>query len=144
LVLYDISGSYYTGKEGELVQYGYNRDRKKGHPQIVYGVLCNKEGCPVGVEVFPGNRSDCTTLPVQIEKVRKRFGIQRVVWVGDREMITGKTINETFKTTEVLDWITGLRSQQVKIRVNQGDIQLSLLMKPIWQKSIHRILRVIG
>ncbi len=126
MVLYDISGSYYTGQGPALVQYGYNRDGKKGHPQIVYGVLCNKEGCPVAVEVFTGNTSDSATLPAQIEKVRKRFGVQRVVWVGDRGMITSKTINESFKDTQGLEWITALRSQQVKKLVNQGSIQLSL------------------
>jgi transposase len=126
IVLYDISGSYYTGKESDLVKYGYNRDGKKGHPQIVYGLLCNKDGCPVSVEVFPGNTADSSTLSDQLKKVRERFGISRVVWVGDRGMITSKTINEELGHTEGLEWITALRSQQVKKLVNKGSIQLSL------------------
>lgn len=126
IVLYDISGSYYTGQESDLVRYGYNRDGKKGHPQIVYGLLCNKQGCPVSVEVFPGNTADSSTLSEQLKKVRERFGISRVVWVGDRGMITSKTIDEELSQTEGLEWITALRSQQVKKLVNQGSIQLSL------------------
>lgn len=129
IVLYDISGSYYTGKESELVQYGYNRDSKKGHPQIVYGLLCNKQGCPVGIEVFPGNTADCATLSEQIEKVREQYGISQVVWVGDRGMITSKTINEELKDSEGLEWITALRTQQVKKLVNQGAIQRSIFDK---------------
>jgi len=75
LLLYDVSSSYYTGHKAGLVQFGYNRDRKRGFPQIVYGLLCNGQGCPVSIEVFGGNTADPSTLPSQIQKVRKRFGL---------------------------------------------------------------------
>jgi transposase len=126
LVLYDLSGSYYTGRESELVQYGYNRDGKKDHPQITYGLICNREGCPVSVEVFSGDTADSSTFGQQIDKVRERFGIRRVVWVGDRGMITSRVIDENLAGQADIDWITALRAPQVKKLVRQGAIQLSL------------------
>ncbi len=129
IILYDLSSSYYTGKESNLVQFGYNRDGKKGFPQIVYGVLCNSDGCPVAMEVFSGNTSDSSTMSGQIAKVRKQFGIERVVWVGDRGMITGKIIDEQLRDDPHIDWITALRSVQIDSLVNQGVIQLSLFDK---------------
>lgn len=126
LVLYDLSGSYYTGRESELVQYGYNRDGKKDHPQITYGLICNREGCPVSVEVFSGDTADSSTFGQQIDKVRERFGIKRVVWVGDRGMITSRVIDENLAGQADIDWITALRAPQVKKLVRQGAIQLSL------------------
>lgn len=126
LVLYDLSGSYYTGQKSDLVQHGYNRDGKKKYPQITYGLICNQEGCPVAVEVFPGNTADASTFGQQIDKVRERFGIKRVVWVGDRGMITSKVIEGKLSQQGDIDWITALRSQQVKKLVDQGAIQLSL------------------
>ncbi len=126
IVLYDISGSYYTGKESNLVQYGYNRDKKRGYPQIVYGLICNRDGCPVAVEVFSGDTVDSDTLSGQIEKVRQRFGIKQVVWVGDRGMITGKLIKDELQEDQNIDWITALRAGQVKKLVHEQAIQLSL------------------
>lgn len=129
IILYDLSSSYYTGKQSNLVQFGHNRDGKKGFAQIVYGILCNSEGCPVAVEVFKGNTSDSSTLSAQIAKVRNQFGIERVVWVGDRGMITGKFIDEQLRDDPQLDWITALRSVQIDSLVNQGAIQLGLFDK---------------
>lgn len=126
IVLYDISGSYYTGKESNLVQYGYNRDKKRGYPQVVYGLICNSEGCPVAIEVFSGDTTDSDTLSGQIEKVRQRFGIKQVVWVGDRGMITGKFIQNELQGEQDINWITALRSPQVKKLVKEEAIQLSL------------------
>lgn len=126
LVLYDVSSSYYTGQTGGLVQFGYNRDGQNGCPQIVYGLLCNAEGCPVAVEVFAGNTADPHTLGTQIEKVRQRFGVRRVVLVGDRGMITSKRIDEELRGIEGLDWITALRADNIRQLVQQGVIQRSL------------------
>jgi len=126
LLLYDVSSSYYTGHKPGLVQFGYSRDRKRGFPQIVYGLLCNGEGCPVSVEVFEGNTADPSTLAPQIKKVRKRFGIQRVVFVGDRGMITSKRIDEELREVEGLDWISALRSDSIKKLASQSVIQPSL------------------
>ena len=126
LILYDLSGSYYTGRHCPLAQYGHNRDRKKGFPQIVYGLLCNGEGCPIAVEVFAGNTADPTTLQSQVDKVRRRFRLKRVVLVGDRGMITSKRIEECLSKVEGLAWITALRADSLKNLAQEGVIQLSL------------------
>ena len=126
LVLYDVTSSYYTGRRSELSQFGYNRDGKKRFPQIVYGLLCSADGCPVAIEVFAGNTSDTKTLGSQIKKVRRRFGIERVVFVGDRGMITSKRIDEELRDVEGLDWITALRADNIKVLASQGTIQPSL------------------
>lgn len=126
LVLYDVSSSYYTGRQSELIQMGYSRDGKPGEPQIVYGLLCAPDGCPVAIEVFSGNTADPTTFTAQVNKIRKRFGIQRVVLVGDRGMITSKRIDEDLRDVEGLDWITALRNDSIKKLVQQKTIQLSL------------------
>ena len=126
LVLYDLSSTYFEGTKCPLVKFGYSRDRKKGLLQIVFGLLCDKRGCPIAVEVFEGNTSDTTTLTKQIEKVRSRFGIKQIVWVGDRGMITQTRILEDFQNVEGLDWITALRASQIRKLVEQEAIQLSL------------------
>lgn len=126
LVLYDLSSSYYTGKRSELVQYGYSHDGKKRFPQIVYGVLCNGQGCPVAVEVFPGNTADSNTLASQIQKIRSRFGIRRLVWVGDRGMLTSRRIEEELRPIEGLDWITALRADTIKKLASEGAIHRAL------------------
>lgn len=126
LVLYDVSGSYYTGRCSGLVKFGFNRDDKRGVPQIVYGLLCNAEGCPIAVEVFEGNTADPTTLGAQLKKVRRRFGIQRVVFVGDRGMITSKRIDEELREVDGLDWITALRADTIRKLASDGVIESSL------------------
>jgi len=129
LVLYDVSSSFYTGTHCTLAKYGHGRDGKNGYPQIVYGLLCNSEGCPVAIEVFEGNTADPTTLPSQVEKIRRRFHIARLILVGDRGMITSKRIEETLRGVEGLDWITALRADSIKMLVEQGVIQPSLFDK---------------
>jgi len=126
LVLYDVSSSYYTGRQSDLIRMGYSRDGKPGEPQIVYGLLCAPDGCPVAIEVFSGNTGDPTTFTAQVNKIRKRFGIQRVALVGDRGMITSKRIKEDLREVEGLDWITALRADSIKKLVDQQAIQLSL------------------
>ena len=129
LVLYDVSSSYYTGRQSELIKMGYSRDGKPGEPQIVYGLLCAPDGCPVAIEVFSGNTADPTTFTAQVNKIRKRFGIRRVVLVGDRGMITSKRIDEDLREDEGLDWITALRNDSIKKLVKNEAIQLSLFDK---------------
>ena len=126
LILYDVTSSYYTGHRSELVQFGYNRDGKRGSPQIVYGLLCNAEGCPIAIEVFAGNTSDPKTLGAQVRKVRHRFGVQRVVFVGDRGMITSRRIDEELRGVDGLDWITALRADTIRLLAEQGVIERSL------------------
>lgn len=126
LVLYDVSSSYYTGRGGSLVRHGYSRDGRREFPQIVYGLLCNAAGCPLAIEVFAGNTADPNTLSTQVRKVRRRFGISRVVFVGDRGMITSKRIDDELRDVDGLDWITALRSDNIRKLVAEGTIALSL------------------
>jgi transposase len=126
LILYDVTSSYYTGRRSALVQFGHNRDGKRGFPQIIYGLLCNAEGCPVAIEVFAGNTADSKTLSAQIVKVRRRFGVRRVVVVGDRGMITSRRIDEELRGVDGLDWITALRADTIRLLAEQGVIQPSL------------------
>ena len=126
LILYDVTSSYYTGHRSDLVQFGYNRDGKRRFPQIVYGLLCNSEGCPIAIEVFAGNTADTKTLSAQISKVRRRFGVHRVVFVGDRGMITSRRIDEEMRGVDGLDWITALRADTIRLLAEQGVIERSL------------------
>lgn len=126
LVLYDVTSTYFEGQTCSLAALGYSRDGKAGKLQIVVGLVCNAEGCPVAVEVFPGNTADPRTLGPAIRKVRERFGLRRVVLVGDRGMITSARINEELRPVEGLDWITALRAPQIKTLVENGTVQASL------------------
>lgn len=126
LVLYDVTSTYFEGRSCPLARFGHNRDGKKGKLQIVMGVLCNAQGCPIAVEVFEGNRGDPGTLGSQIEKVRDRFALERVVLVGDRGMLTGARITEELRSVEGLDWITALRASAIQGLVEQGVLQPSL------------------
>ena len=126
LVLYDVTSTYYTGSHCSLAEFGHNRDGKKRFPQVVFGLLCNREGCPVAVEVFKGNVGDPKTLGSQLRKVRERFGLRRVVIVGDRGMITEARIREELSPAEGLDWISALRGPAIRALVEAGSIQLSL------------------
>src|SRR6516165_6633239 len=123
LVLYDISSSSLEGRCCELARFGYSRDGKKGKLQIVYGLLCAADGCPVAV--FEGNTADPTTLATQIDKLKQRFGLSRVVLVGDRGMITSARIRAELAPAG-LDWITALRAPQIRALVDAGAFQLSL------------------
>jgi transposase len=125
LVLYDVTSTYFEGRTCPLAQMGYNRDQKKGKLQIVFGLLCTAQGCPVAVEVFEGNTGDPSTLQEQIRKIRERFGLERVILVGDRGMITQARIEKELKPAG-LDWITALRAPQIQQLVQKGNIQLSL------------------
>jgi transposase len=125
LVLYDVSSSYMEGRCCPLAKRGYSRDGKKGTLQIVYGLLCAPDGCPVAIEVFDGNIGDPTTLAPQIDKLKQRFGLSHVVLVGDRGMITEARITEDVKSAG-LDWITALRAPAIKDLLNSGALQFTL------------------
>jgi transposase len=126
LVLYDVSSSFYEGRTCPLAQFGHDRDGKNGLPIIVYGVMTNGEGCPVAVSVYPGHTGDPTTVADQIEKLRERFGLHRVVLVGDRGMLTQPQIDK-LRQHPGLGWITALTSTAIRGLVEQGALQLSLL-----------------
>ena len=125
LVLYDVSSSYVEGRRCELARLGYNRDRKRGKLQIVYGLLCAPDGCPIAVEVFAGDTADPMTLSAQIAKLKERFGLAHVVLVGDRGLITQARI-DTDLAPAGLDWITALRAPAICGLVEGGQLQLSL------------------
>jgi Transposase DDE domain len=123
-VLYDLSSSYLEGRKCPLAALGYSRDGKRGKLQISYGLTCSPEGRPVAVEVFDGSTRDDKTLPSALERIKQRFGIERVVVCGDRGMITQANI-ATLRECG-FDWITALRSPQLRALVDAGDLQLSL------------------
>jgi hypothetical protein len=126
LVLYDVTSSYLEGRCCELARFGYSRDGRPDRPQIVFGLLCSADGCPVAVEVFEGDAADPKTLAAQIDKLKKRFGLKRVVLVGDRGMITSARIEEDLKPAG-LDWITALRAPAIQaLAADGGPLQLSL------------------
>ncbi len=125
LVLYDVTSSYMEGRCCPLAQFGYNRDGKKGKLQIVYGLLCAPDGCPIAVEVFEGSTGDPSTLGNQVAKLKQRFGLDHVVLVGDRGMITQARITEDIKPAG-LDWITALRAPAIRALLEGGAFQMSL------------------
>src|SRR6202030_312825 len=125
LVLYDVTSTYFKGRTCPLARFGYNPEGKSGKLQIVFGLLCTTEGCPVAVEVFEGNVGDPSTLACQIAKLKERFGLDRVALVGDRGMITQVRLEEALKPAG-LDWITALRAPAIRSLVEAGAIQLSL------------------
>jgi hypothetical protein len=124
LVLYDVSSSYFEGRSCELARLGYSRDQKRGTPQIVYGLLCDKPGRPIAVEVFSGELHDDKTLPSQIEKLKARFGLERVVVVSDRGMVT--KANLELLRERGTGWITALKAPQIGKLLKDGALQLSL------------------
>src|SRR5919108_1435803 len=125
LVLYDVSSSYFEGRTCPLAKLGYSRDGKRGTLQVVYGLLCDKPGRPIAVEVFTGELHDDKTLPSQIDKLKRRFGLKTVIVVADRGMVT-RTNLELMSETDGVDWITALKAPQIKRLVATGALQLSL------------------
>jgi hypothetical protein len=125
LVLYDVSSSYLEGRCCELARLGYNRDGRKGKLQIVYGLLCAADGCPVAIEVFEGDTADPRTLATQIDKIKARFELKHVVLVGDRGMITQARLDAEIVPAG-LDWITALRAPAIRALTESGALQMSL------------------
>jgi hypothetical protein len=126
LVLYDVSSSYVEGRCCELADFGHSRDGRRDKMQIVYGLLCSADGCPVAIEVFEGNTGDPSTVGNQIAKLKERFGLTRVVMVGDRGMITDARIRDDLRPNG-LDWITALRAPSIQqLAAEGGPLQMSL------------------
>jgi transposase len=123
-VLYEVSSSYYEGHTCPLAQFGYSRDGKRGKPIIVYGVLTDLQGRPTAVAVYPGNTGDPTTVADQVNKLKRRFGLQRVILVGDRGMLTQPQI-EALKSYPGMGWISALRTEQVRQFVDHEYLRLS-------------------
>jgi transposase len=125
LVLYDVSSSYFEGRSCPLARLGYSRDGRRGTPQIVYGLLCDRPGRPIAVEVFSGQLHDDKTLPAQIDKLTTRFALKTVIVVADRGMVTKANL-ELLKDTDGAGWITALKAPQIKKLAGSGALQLSL------------------
>jgi transposase len=125
LVLYDLSSSYFEGSSCPLAKLGHNRDGKKGKLQVNYGLVTDVRGCPVAVSVFDGATADCKTVVPQVRRIQAEFGIEHMVVVGDRGMISQKAIDE-FKGVPGVAWITALKSAQIRALVGEGGLQMGL------------------
>jgi transposase len=125
LVLYDLSSSYFEGSCCPLAKLGYSRDGRRGLLQVNYGLLTDRRGCPVAVSVYEGNVSDSQTFMPEVQRVRQDFGIEQLVMVGDRGMISSKAIAE-LRETEGIAWITALKSVSIRALIEQGHLQLGL------------------
>ena len=126
LMLYDLTSSYFEGHCCPLARRGHSRDGKRGTLQIVFGLLCTADGCPIAVEVFEGSTGDPKTVAAQVDKIRNRFGLQRVVLVGDRGMLTGARIREDLKGVDGLRWITTLRAPTIRKLIANGEVAQSM------------------
>jgi len=128
MALYDVSSSYYEGQTCPLVFFGHSRDKKKGKPIIVYGLMTNKEGVPVSIEVYPGNTGDPSTVSDQTDKLLNEFKLNRIILVGDRGMLTQTQIDE-LKQYPQIGWISALKSSAIRPLVEQEALQLSIFDK---------------
>src|SRR5215468_4759194 len=143
LFLYDVTSSYLEGTQNELAAFGYNRDGKKGKRQIVIGLLCDADGHPVSIEVFPGNTQDPQTFAAQINKVKVRFGVHAITFVGDRGMIKGQQIEDLAQ--QGLHYITAITKPQIEKLLRQGTFQMDLfdqaLAEVLADEGIRYVLR---
>lgn len=128
MVLYDITSSYLEGSYSmsELVKFGYNRDRKKGHKQIVIGLVCNKEGCPVAVETFSGNTKDEATVIAKIKELKQKYKLKKIIFVGDRGMLTKCNLEKLERTNDDINVITALTHGQINSLLESSLIQPGL------------------
>ena len=124
-VLYDVSSSYYEGRTCPLMRYGYSRDGKRSRPIVVYGLLADAQGRPLAVQAYPGNTADPTTVPDQVQTLRERFSLQRVVLVGDRGMLTDTQI-ETLRQYPGLGWVSALRHPDIRKLADDNSVPMSL------------------
>jgi Transposase DDE domain len=143
LFLYDVTSSYLEGTQNALAAFGYNRDGKKGKRQIVIGLLCDEDGHPVSIEVFPGNTQDPQTFAAQINKVKARFGVHAITFVGDRGMIKGPQIDDLAQ--QGLHYITAITKPQIEKLLHQGTLQMDLfdqeLAEVVADEGIRYVLR---
>ena len=127
LVLYDLTSTYFEGEyvESDLVTFGYNRDGKKGHEQVVIGLLCNAEGCPIGLQVFKGNTKDSTTTLAEVQRLKNDYGLDKLVWVGDRGTITQANADR-IRSEEDLHSISALTHPEIVKLLDRKVIQAEL------------------
>ena len=136
LVLYDLTSSYFEGRHCPLATFGHSRDERPGNPQIVYGLLTDAQGCPVAVEVFAGNTADPRTVKKQIDRLRKRLGLERVILVGDRGTLTSARLREDLQSPG-MEWITALRAPQIQSLAQSGAVQMSLFDQRDLAEIVH-------
>ena len=126
LVLYDLTSTWLTGRCCELAARGHSRDGKRDDPQIVFGLICTAQGCPIAVEVFPGNTGDPATVAAQVSKLKERFGISSIIWAGDRGMLTSARIEQVLRP-QGMDWVSSLRAPQIaQLAAEHGPFQPTL------------------
>jgi transposase len=127
LVLYDITSSYFEGEysESNIVKFGYNRDHKRGYEQMVIGLICTSQGCPIGIEVFPGNTKDETTVVDKINKLKQTYKIKELIFVGDRGMVTKANL-EKVNNVKGLNTISALTHPQIKELLSRKVVQIDL------------------
>jgi len=126
LVLYDLTSTWLTGRCCTLAARGHSRDGKRDDPQIVFGLVCTAQGCPIAVEVFKGNTADPATVAAQAARLKERFGIERIAWVGERGMLTSARIEQVLKP-QGMDWVSSLRAPQIaQLAQEHGPLQPSL------------------
>jgi len=144
IFLYDVTSSYFEGEKNELADYGYNRDKKKGKKQIVIGLLTDSEGYPISVEVFRGNTTDTKTVSSQLKKLKELFGVETVIFVGDKGMIKSAQIDEILSDEYKWGYLTTITKEQINTLINKGILQLSLFedeIVEIQDKDTRYILR---
>ena len=126
LVVYDLTSTWLTGRRCGLAARGHSRDGKRDDPQIVFGLVCTSEGCPISVEVFKGNTADPATVAAQVTKLKNRFGIQNIAWASDRGMLTSARIEQVLEP-QGMDWVSSLRAPQIaQLAAEHGPLQPSL------------------
>ena len=141
MVLYDVTSSYLEGENCSLARFGHSRDGRKGKKQIVFGLLCSREGCPVACEVFAGNTADPMTVGAQVKKIKERFGMEKVALVGDRGMITTARIREELEPCG-LEWISALKSSDIRslaTKPNEGEEKPPLDLENTEQDEVGEI-----
>lgn len=137
LILYDITSSYFEGeyKDSEIVDFGYNRDRKKGHEQVVIGLVCSCEGCPIGIEVYPGNTKDSATVIDKVNEIKNDYNVEKIVFVGDRGMLTSCN-REALKSVNDLQTITALTHPEILRLLERKVVQIDLFD----ENNIHEVI----
>lgn len=131
IYLYDVTSSYFEGEENDFAAYGYNRDKKEGKQQIVYGVLTSSDGEPFGIEAFPGNTGDTSTFRTQIEKMSNQFDCDNVVFVGDKGMIKKPQIKDISEESEGYNYITSIGKKEIRTLLKKDTFQLSLFTEEV-------------
>jgi len=131
IFLYDVTSTYLEGNQNELSDYGYNRDKKIGKKQIVIGLLTDSDGYPISIEVFKGNTSDTKTVSRQLEKLKNNFGVERVIFVGDKGMVKSGQIEEITSNDLKWNYLTTITKQQIKTLIKENVIQLDLFAEEI-------------